>query len=276
MPAGSRETCQTLTPAELDSFLQSLKAAGLGESALKRYQSDLVQLQRYLGPQGRIGPATLAAWQTDMRALGYAPRSITARILTANRYLHFCHRPDLCQQAPHGEVKSEKITWPEYTCLLDTARMQGRWREELLIRTFAEAGLRVNELELLTVEAVAAGVLKHPPEQGGGRVRLPQELRRDLLQYTRQNGIAAGPVFASRAGNPASRAIILTSLQRVARDAGIPVEKAAPRCLQRLYETNRARPAVAEPRATAAAIRRGTASAVTLDTGQQAQAAADA
>ena len=246
MPAGSRETCQTLTPAELDSFLQSLKAAGLGESTLKRYQSDLVQLQRYL-----------------------------ARILTANRYLHFCHRPDMCQQAPHGEVKSEKITWPEYTRLLDTARMQGRWREELLIRTFAEAGLRVNELELLTVEAVAAGVLKHPPEQGGGRVRLPQELRRDLLQYTRQNGIAAGPVFASRAGNPASRAIIRTSLQRVARDAGIPVEKAAPRCLQKLYETHRARPAVAEPRATAAAIRRGTASAA-LDTGQQAQAAADA
>ena len=32
MPAGSRETCQTLTPAELESFLQSLKAAGLGES----------------------------------------------------------------------------------------------------------------------------------------------------------------------------------------------------------------------------------------------------
>ena len=269
---------QTLTQGEIENFLQAAGTAGLRASTLRRYRSDLVALQHYLGAGACIRSGTLLQWVADMHAQGYAPRSIVARVLTVNRFLQYADRPDLCQEPPHYAPRPEpSLSWPEYQKLLATAQAQGREREALLMRVFVETGIQTKTLEQITAASLAAGYFITP--EAKDVVRYPKDLRRALARYAAQNGIQSGPVFLSRGNKPASRSNICTSLQRIARSAGIEPEKANPRCLQRLYGRTITQPVAAETRAVAATVTRRTGAglaAAVPNTGQQAQAAADA
>lgn len=94
------EAAPHLTDRAIEDFLQDVGTTGVGATTVKRYRSDLIALQRYLGPDANIHSGTLLEWAADMHSQGYAPRSITARVLTANRFLLYVHRPDLCREPP--------------------------------------------------------------------------------------------------------------------------------------------------------------------------------
>ena len=195
---------QTLTQGEIENFLQAAGTAGLRASTLRRYRSDLVALQHYLGAGACIRSGTLLQWVADMHAQGYAPRSIVARVLTVNRFLQYADRPDLCQEPPHYAPRPEpSLSWPEYQTLLATAQAQGREREALLMRVFVETGIPTKTLEQITAASLAAGYFITP--EAKDVVRYPKDLRRALARYAAQNGIQSGPVFLSRGNKPASR-----------------------------------------------------------------------
>lgn len=223
----------SLTERDIELFIQAAQTAGLSPNSLKRYRSDLVILRRYLGPSGVIRPGTLLHWQIEMRRQGYASRTVTTRTLTANQYLIYKGRPDLCEAALHYEIDpGATLTRAEYDNLLQTARRSGCLREELLLRLFAEIGIPLNALAQVTVEAVQAGALVLKSRGSLCTVQLPRDLQAALQRYARQQGIGAGPVFLTRTGNLLQRSNISALLQKVARYAGLPPEKVTHRCLQ--------------------------------------------
>lgn len=250
---------QALTGQAIEGFLQTVGAAGAGAGTVKRYRSDLIALQRYLGPGANIHNDTLQHWVADMRHQGYAPRSICARLLTANRFLDYANRPDLCQAPPRYTLKPEpNLTWAEYQSIQATARLQGCLRESLLMRIFVETGIATREIEKITAEAVAAGYFR----TDNGVICFSRELKNGLNEYVRQKGILSGPVFLTRGNRPADRENIRLGIQRIARDAGLDPEKATPRSLQRLHGRYKSPPVAAEQRTVAATAR------IRLDTGQ--------
>lgn len=240
----------SLTTPQLEEFLQAMQQAGRRRSTLQRYRSDLLKLQQYLGPGGWILPGTLLAGQTEMLRIGYANHTICARLSTANRYLVYHNMDDLCQDPPgYASAPQPTLTRQEYRWLLQTARSQGRFREELLIRLFAEMGLPVQAIEQVTVEAVAQGAIQVEGKWRAGRTEIPRQLRADLALYIQQRRLGSGLLFVTRTGQPLSRSNINLALQKLASDAGLPTDKGAPRCLQRLCA---AEPPPQAPRAAAA------------------------
>lgn len=131
-----------------------------------------------------------------------------------------------------------ELTRSEYLRLLSTARALRQERVYLLIKLFTSTGLPVHELEQVTVEAAGEGVLLLPGE--AMPQRLPDCLRRELLDYARRQGISSGPIFVTRTGRPCGRAGVSVSIRRLCRDAQVPPEKGNPRCLRKLYYTTRA------------------------------------
>lgn len=267
MSIKTQDRPQALTGQAIEGFLQAVGISGAGASTIKRYRNDLVALQRYLGPDASIHNDTLQHWASEMHDWGYAPRSINARLLTANRFLDYTNRPDLCQAPPQYSLKPEpSLTWTEYKAMLATARLQGCLRESLLMRIFVETGITTREVENITAEAVAAGYFR----TDNGVICFSRALKNGLNEYVRQRGIQSGPVFLTRGNRPADRENIRLGIQRIARDTGLDQEKATPRSLQRLHNRYKSPPVAAERRTAAAAA------CVRLDTGQQAQANADA
>lgn len=232
----------SLTERDIELFLQAAEATGLSPNSLKRYRSDLVTLLRYLGPGGAIRPGTLVNWQIEMRRQGYASRTVTTRTLTANQFLLYKGRPDLCEAPLHYEIDpGATLTRAEYDNLLQTARLSGCLREELLLRLFAEVGIPLNALTQVTAEAVRAGTVLLKEKGNLRAVPLPRDLQQDLQRYAWQQGITAGPVFLTRTGNLLQRSNISALLQKVARFAGLPPEKVSHRCLQRFSAARPAR-----------------------------------
>lgn len=261
------DTTPHLTGQAIEGFLQDVGTAGVGAATVKRYRGDLIALQRYLGPDANIHSGTLLKWAADMHNQGYAPRSITARVSTANRFLLYVHRPDLCREPPQYETKPElSLTWAEYQSMLATARLQGRQREILLMQIFVETGITATEVGKITAEAIAAGYIRTE----NSMIWFSRELKSGLSEYAERKGIRSGPVFLTRGNKPADRDNIRLGIQRIARDAGLDQEKATTRSLQRLH-SRYFPPRVAAERRTVAA-----ATCARLDTGQRSQANADA
>ena len=129
-----------------------------------------------------------------------------------------------------------ELTRREYLRLLNTARMLKRERTYFLIKTICCAGVRVQQLSQLTVEAVEAGSAVIRGQCGSQVLHIPPVLREELLAYAGRHGIRSGPVFITRNGSPINRSNVSDSIRRLCRDAQVPEEKGNPRCLLKLHQ----------------------------------------
>lgn len=153
-------TEQPLTEPLVEEFLQAELKAGASSNSVKRYRGDLVQLRRFLGEDAVVRRGTLQAWMQSMQQAGYAPRTVCARIDTANRFLYQLGVPELCQQPPRCAIQPTlAMTKEEYAALLETAKSQKCDRIALLLRLFAETAMPVQGVEAVTVEAVQADMV---------------------------------------------------------------------------------------------------------------------
>ena len=90
-------------------------------------------------------------------------------------------------------AEERELTKAEYLRLLEAARRDRRLY--LLLETICGTGIRVSELAYFTVEAVAQGEIAVRCKNKTRSILIPGRLRKSLLAYARQSGIASGPVF---------------------------------------------------------------------------------
>ena len=121
---------------------------------------------------------------------GLAPRTINARMSVWNSYCQYIGRREWVQEEffRNGSEVQPELTRTEYLRLLQTAKILGREKSYLLIKTLGGAGLRIQELPQLTVEAVRQGTVGLRSHNNLHRrlLRIPASLREELLDYIRQ------------------------------------------------------------------------------------------
>ena len=232
-----------LTPGLIEEFLTSQERRGIGASSLEAYRRNLKKLYEYL-PEGKTLTAeTGRAWKKWLEAQGVSPRSINSRLSALNSLCGYLgHREfQVLDFAEGQEVLQPELTRAEYLRLLQAARALEKERVYLLTKTLGGAGLRIQELSQLTVEAVEEGAVELRYHNGRCRrvLRIPAELREELLAYTQRENISDGPVFRTAAGAPIARTYAVKLLQSVSREAQVAAEKATPRCLFNMYCSTR-------------------------------------
>lgn len=228
-----------LTEETIEQFLASLQEKGRSQDSVKTYRQTLTALLDFLPEGGRITEETGPAWREWMTDQGLAPRTINARVSVLNSYCQYIGRKDWVQEdffRENGELQPE-LSRTEYLRLLQTAKLLGKEKSYLLIKTLGGAGLRIQELPQLTAEVVREGsVCLHYHNNARQRIlRLPPSLREELLDFIRSRGIASGPVFLTSDGQPLSRVSVYRYVNCVAEAAQVPEEKANPRCLWKMY-----------------------------------------
>ena len=227
-----------LTPADLETYLDSLSQQGRGRDTLATYRRNVHALYDGLPEDKTVRPGTLDRWRDALLEGGYSPRTVNVRISVANSLMAFLGRRDL-QSVGALEVDDvqPELTRTEYLRLLTTARALDKERLYLLVKLFGCTGIPLQELPRVTVEALTEGrVIVH----SNGVVQLlhlPDFLRKELLAYARREGTASGPIFHTRGGKPLGRTAVTDSIKQLCRDARVPEEKANPRCLKRLWQS---------------------------------------
>lgn len=132
--------------------------------------------------------------------------------------------------------KSEReLTRAEYQRLLDAAQARGDIRLLLLLETLCATGIRVSELQYITVEAARNGVAEIALKGKIRTILLPTKLCRKLLKYAKQQKTASGEIFLTRNGTPLSRRQIWAEMKGLCKTAGVAASEVFPHNLRHLF-----------------------------------------
>lgn len=232
------EKSEYLTKELIHHFLNYLMEKGCSKSSLDTYRRVLIMLDDYIPDSKELTSRTAVQWCEWMNEKGYSQRTINHRLSVLNSLLEYLgHRDWQSKNLPVVDDIQPELTRAEYLRLLSAARRLGKKRTYLLIKTLGGAGIRLQELPQLTMEAVTQGTVRLESfNQGTIRLlHLPRLLQRQLLEYCQENGVLSGPIFLSRTGRMMNRTAIQNCISRLAGAARVDEEKANPRCLWRMY-----------------------------------------
>ena len=232
------EGTAVLTKGTVHSYLEYLEEQGRTASTIQTYGRSLHRLLEWLGEDGELNRESLREWRESMLGEGYSPSTVNTSLSVANGCLDYLGRRDL-QFTAHLELPERQrpeLSRKEYLAMLAAARNEGNERVYLLIKLFAQTGIGVQELKLVTVEAVKAGEFSAGSGEQTRRVRMHKALRRELLSYCGRSGVSSGAVFVGRSGKPLNRTAVSDMIRGCCERAGLRGGKANPRCLRRMYQ----------------------------------------
>ncbi len=228
-----------LTPEVIGRFLENLSEKGRSPASLQNYRTILMGLYAYLPEDKILSGNILAKWRKSLEEQGYYARTINTRISVLNSFLQYLNHREWQQDDFYRQLADDQpeLTRKEYLRLLQAAKLLEKERVYLLIKTLGGAGVRIQELHQLTVEAVREGSVRLSCHHCERVLKLPEALRKELLDYAGREGIYKGPVFVTRDGMPLARSSVWRYVNSVSRDAQVPEEKANPRCLWKMYKS---------------------------------------
>lgn len=119
--------------------------------------------------------------------------------------------------------------------MLNAARETGNKRTQLLLETICSTGIRVSELQYITLEAVRRHKASIRCKGKCREILLPVELCHRLTRWCQRKHIHAGAVFLSRGGKPLSRVTVWKLLKALCERANVAWKKVFPHNLRHLF-----------------------------------------
>lgn len=140
----------------------------------------------------------------------YAVTSANSMLAAVNAFFRYLGYYELCVKQYKIQKSAfcpeeKELTKAEYIRLIEAAKRKGNERLNLIIQTICGSGIRVSELQYITVEAVLRGEAFVNCKGKNRRIFIVAELRKKLLQYIKTQNIKSGAVFVTKNGKPVSR-----------------------------------------------------------------------
>lgn len=228
-----------VTSELVEAFECHLVRAEHGTGTIEKYLRDVRRFTAWLG--GRLVTKELVAeWKQALYVAGYRPVTINSMLSALNSFFAFtgwseCKVKYLCIQRRLFCNQERELSREEYECLLNAAYDQGRERLALLMETICSTGIRVSEVQYITVEAANS---QRSEVNLKGKIRtilLPGKLCRKLLKYAKKQKIVSGEIFLTRNGKGLSRRQIWSEMKALCVRADVACTKVFPHNLRHLF-----------------------------------------
>lgn len=170
----------------------------------------------------------------------YAVTSANSMLAALNAFFRFFGWYDLCVkqykiQKSAFRPEEKELTKAEYTNLIEAAKRKGNERLNLIIQTICSSGIRVSELQFITVEAVQRGEAVVNCKGKNRRIFIVAKLRKMLMRYIKSLNLKSGAIFVTKNGKPISRHNIWRDMKALCKDAGVSPTKVFPHNLRHLF-----------------------------------------
>ena len=228
-----------LTSEAIDCFKKYLREEEKSENTIEKYLRDVRAFAAYLN-SSEITKEAVIAYKNKLLSENYAVRSINSILASVNSLFAFlgwtdCKVKSIKLQRQVYCPEEKELTKAEYTRLVNTAKQKGNERLNLILQTICGTGIRVSELQYITVEAVKCSEAVVSLKGKTRTIFIVRELQKKLLRYAAEQIIHSGCIFITRTGKPISRTNIWREMKALCEQAGVNPQKVFPHNLRHLF-----------------------------------------
>ena len=220
---------------QISRFKQYLLTEEKGSVTVEKYLRDVRCFYSFLDNRAISKEETIA--YKEHLTQQYAPASVNSMLVALNCFLRFIGKTDCCvkqlkiqRQIFCGEEK--ELTQSEYQLLVKAAK---NTRLSLVIQTICSTGIRVSELQYITVEAVRVGKAVVNCKNKTRVIFIPMSIQKLLKTYIKKSGVTAGSVFVIRSRKPLNCRNIWRDMKALCEQAGVSPDKVFPHNLRHLF-----------------------------------------
>ena len=227
-----------ITNKSIKSFEKYLIENEKAVATVQKYIHDIQYFADYVNK--RVLNKTIILNYKRLLEQKYAVRSANSMIASLNAFLRFSNWHNLCvkqfkTQAEAYCSEEKELTKTEYNTLIRTAEQNQKQKLSLVIQTICGTGIRVSELQYITVEAVVQGEATVLCKGKTRKIFIVKSLRKKLLQYAKEHNILLGTIFVTKSGKSLNRSNIWRQMKNLCIQAGISPKKVFPHNLRHLF-----------------------------------------
>ncbi len=229
---------ETITESTIQKFARILREEERAEATIEKYLISLRRLMGYLDGKP-ITKELLLTFREELKK-DRAAQTVNGAISAINHYLNLFQLSDLKLKLLKVQrsvflPQEKELTRTEYDRLVAAAKSQGKDRLALIIETIGGTGIRVGEVQYITVGAAKLGKAEISLKGKIRTIPLTKKLCRKLLQYAKEKGVSSGPVFRTKNGTPISRKQIWAEMKALCAEARVKESKVFPHSLRHLF-----------------------------------------
>ena len=209
----------------VEAYLKALESEERAAATIEKYRRALLSFATFLSGAA-VTPEMIRLWKDNLRASNYAPSTINACLAALNGFFCFCGWTDcrarfLKIQRRLFRDSRQELTRGEYERLVAAAEATGDRALALLMETICSTGIRVSEVQYITVEAAKNGKTEIALKGKIRTILLPAKLCRKLLKFAARQKTASGAIFRAKSGKSMSRYQIWSKMKKLCARAGV-------------------------------------------------------
>lgn len=227
-----------LTVDIIEDFRKNLELQEKSTSTIEKYIRDVKAFSVY-AENAAITKEKVIAYKKYLRN-NYAVRSVNSMLASINSLFNSLEWHDLKVKSLKLQQQvfcseDRELTKAEYARLCKTAERKKNKRLNLILQTICGTGIRVSELQYITVEAAKQGETVVNCKAKTRSVFIVKELKQKLLRYAAEQNIKSGMIFVTRTGKPISRTNIWREMKDLCEEANVNPKKVFPHNLRHLF-----------------------------------------
>jgi integrase/recombinase XerD len=227
-----------ITAKMIGKFKEYLISEERSPITVEKYIRDVRAFSVFTG-NSEITKETVIAYKKSLQE-NYAVRSVNSMLASINSLFAFLGWHDLrvkslkLQQQVFCPEEKE-LTRAEYSRLCTAAKRKHNERLNLILQTICGTGIRVSELQYITVEAIRHSEAVVNCKAKTRSVFIVKELKQKLLCYAAEQNIKSGMIFVTRTGKPINRTNIWREMKALCKEANVNPQKVFPHNLRHLF-----------------------------------------
>lgn len=227
-----------LTEKIIDDYRNNLILQEKRVATIEKYIRDIRAFSVYTQDK-TITKEIVIAYKSHLQE-NYAVRSVNSILASINSLFAFLNWFDLRVKSLKLQQKvfcseEKELTKAEYKRLCDVAKQKKNQRLNLIIQTICATGIRVSELQYITIEAVKCGEAVVNCKSKTRSVFIIKKLKQKLLRYAAEQGIKSGMIFVTKSGKPINRTNIWREMKSLRKEANVNSQKVFPHNLRHLF-----------------------------------------
>lgn len=222
----------------MEEYCRSLYENERSRGTIEKYYGYLKAFQKYMDGKC-VKKEAVIVWKEQLKER-FSAVTVNVALSALNGFFQYYGWNDCVARFVRTKralywPESRMLSRKEYECLVKKAQQQKKERLALLLQTVCSTGIRISELQFITVEAVKQ---RFTQVECKGRTRtifLPEKLCMLLEEYTEKHGIKTGMVFVTRNFRPVDRSNIWREMKKLGDASGVACEKIFPHNLRHLF-----------------------------------------